>query len=341
MKITICGKGGCGKSTVTSLLAKEFARMGKTVLVVDSDESNFGLHRQLGVELPRDYTEYFGGKDKAFKKMMAGEILDTVKLSAFAKKFFSQAFTISEIPQEYVAKKDGVMLISSGKIHRANEGCACTMNKILEQFVDHLTLSQDEIALLDTEAGVEHFGRGVDNSVDQILMVVDPSFESLELTRKIYDLGQSIGKPVHFVLNKVNNQNLSTMQKLVCDPDKILAVLPSDPEISESGLLGQELTMENTPIQHLAAALLKRSDSRGRRIPQSIFGGSRGSRTYCRPVLAVLRKRHAGNGPVCHLAGREPASVWRQSDRKKRAVRNPILGVRQAILRYFVPRQYR
>lgn len=142
MKITICGKGGCGKSTVTSLLAKEFARMGKTVLVVDSDESNFGLHRQLGLELPRDFTEYFGGKDKAFKKMIAGEILDTVKLSTFAKKFFSQAFTISEIPQEYVAKKDGVMLISSGKIHRANEGCACTMNKILEQFVDHLTLSR-------------------------------------------------------------------------------------------------------------------------------------------------------------------------------------------------------
>ena len=68
MKITICGKGGCGKSTVTSLLAKEFARMGKTVLVVDSDESNFGLHRQLGVELPRDYTEYFGGKDKHSRK---------------------------------------------------------------------------------------------------------------------------------------------------------------------------------------------------------------------------------------------------------------------------------
>lgn len=52
-------------------------------------------------------------------------------------------------------------------------------------------------------------------------------------------------------------------------------------------------------------------------------------------------ERHAGNGPVCHLAGREPAAVWRQSDRKKCAVRNPIVGVRQAILRYFVPRQYR
>ena len=75
MKITICGKGGCGKSTVTTLLAKELARMGKKVLVVDSDESNFGLHRQLGVELPRDFTEYFGGKDKAFKTMMTSGIL--------------------------------------------------------------------------------------------------------------------------------------------------------------------------------------------------------------------------------------------------------------------------
>ena len=26
MKITVCGKGGCGKSTVSALLAKEFER---------------------------------------------------------------------------------------------------------------------------------------------------------------------------------------------------------------------------------------------------------------------------------------------------------------------------
>lgn len=71
MKITVCGKGGCGKSTVSALLAKEFERMGKTVLVADSDESNYGLHRQLGVKLPRDFTEFFGGKEKAFKTMMA------------------------------------------------------------------------------------------------------------------------------------------------------------------------------------------------------------------------------------------------------------------------------
>ena len=172
MKITVCGKGGCGKSTVSALLAKEFERMGKTVLVADSDESNYGLHRQLGVKLPRDFTEYFGGKEKAFKTMMAGEILDTVKLSAFAKKFYSEPFTLNEIPEEYISRNNGVMLISSGKIHQANEGCACTMNSILKQFIKHLTVGENEVVLLDMEAGVEHFGRGVDNSVDLILSVI-------------------------------------------------------------------------------------------------------------------------------------------------------------------------
>ncbi len=47
--------------------------------------------------------------------MMVGEILDTVKLSAFAKSFYSEPFTLNEIPEEYIARNNGVMLISSGK----------------------------------------------------------------------------------------------------------------------------------------------------------------------------------------------------------------------------------
>ena len=73
MKIAVCGKGGCGKSTVTSLLAraclkKALARRGKEILVIDSDESNYGLHRQLGMKLPRDFTDYFGGKQNVLTK---------------------------------------------------------------------------------------------------------------------------------------------------------------------------------------------------------------------------------------------------------------------------------
>ena len=43
---------------------------------------------------------------------------------------------------------------------------------ILKQFIKHLTVGENEVVLLDMEAGVEHFGRGVDNSVDLILSVI-------------------------------------------------------------------------------------------------------------------------------------------------------------------------
>ena len=68
MKILICGKGGCGKSTTVALLAKEMAVRKIKVLVIDSDESNIGLHSRLGMQKPEDFMNYFGGKKVLFEK---------------------------------------------------------------------------------------------------------------------------------------------------------------------------------------------------------------------------------------------------------------------------------
>jgi len=68
MKILICGKGGCGKSTIVALLAKELAVRKSKVLVIDSDESNIGLHSRLGMQKPEDFMNYFGGKNFYLKK---------------------------------------------------------------------------------------------------------------------------------------------------------------------------------------------------------------------------------------------------------------------------------
>jgi len=54
MKLIVCGKGGSGKSVISALLAKDLAKRGYKVLVIDNDESNFGLHHLLGMEIPED-----------------------------------------------------------------------------------------------------------------------------------------------------------------------------------------------------------------------------------------------------------------------------------------------
>lgn len=210
------------------------------------------------MELPRDFTEYFGGKDKAFKTMMVGGMLDSMKLSAFAKKFFSEPFAMADIPEEYYAEKDGVKLMSSGKIHRANEGCACTMNSILEQFVDHLALGDDEIALLDMEAGVEHFGRGTDNPVDAVLMIVDPSFESLRLSAKVAELSRSIGKSVFFCLNKLTEENQQIMMDAVSKNGPVICQMPLNADLSKEGLIGNELSISCPEIAKMARRLMNK-----------------------------------------------------------------------------------
>ncbi|MFZ7125379.1 MAG: P-loop NTPase [Desulfobacterales bacterium] len=70
MKISVCGKGGSGKSTVVTLLARQAEARGQKVLVVDSDESNSGLYRMLGFDHPpAPLMELVGGRKKLTEKM--------------------------------------------------------------------------------------------------------------------------------------------------------------------------------------------------------------------------------------------------------------------------------
>ena len=50
MKLGVVGKGGVGKTTLSSLIAREYAEQGKRVLAIDTD-SNPNLAISLGLDL--------------------------------------------------------------------------------------------------------------------------------------------------------------------------------------------------------------------------------------------------------------------------------------------------
>ncbi|MDN7024382.1 ATP-binding protein [Methanoculleus sp. FWC-SCC1] len=249
MKIAICGKGGSGKSTLTALLAREYARRNRPVLVVDTDESNLGLHRLLGTNAPPDLMDYFGGKKAMGAKIMAA-------MPDFASvNLIEEAWTLDGLPKDYVAEDHGVRLAAIGKIHDAGEGCACPMGILARQFLGSLRLGDDDVVIADTEAGIEHFGRGIDQEGDVILMVLDPSFESLRLAEKIAEMAGNIGVPLYYVLNKADTAMAARMREGIADPSRIICEIPQEPGILEAGLGGQALTDGHPAVKTLIEAL--------------------------------------------------------------------------------------
>ena len=244
MKILTCGKGGCGKSSVTALLAIELEKRGYKVIVVDNDESNFGLHIQLGMELPNDFALHFGGK-----RMVAEKLLKSKEGERFS--VFNDGIGASDIPEDYMSKKGGLNLIAIGKIREFGEGCACPFNALSADFLRMLKLSKGEFALVDTDAGVEHFGRGVEAGCDLILMVIDPSQESIRLAEKMNKISEGAGKPLYYVLNKTDDETARFLLDSV-DQSKVVSVIPEDKRVFKNGLVGEALNFELKGIMELA-----------------------------------------------------------------------------------------
>ena len=243
MKVSVCGKGGSGKSTVVALLAHEFRRRGRQVLVVDSDESNACLHWMLGLDrAPRPLLELVGGK-KNVQRAMRGSFdggKDDTKMSVLA----SPQVRVADLPAEYVSERDHLRLVAVGKIHQALEGCACPMGVLSREFLKKLRLDPTEAAVVDMEAGVEHFGRGVETSVDAVVGVVEPSLESVLLAEKVRQLALASGaKFAGAILNKiVSNELAATLaDQLEARQIPVLGAVHHHNEIMRTCLAGDAL----------------------------------------------------------------------------------------------------
>jgi CO dehydrogenase maturation factor len=246
MKVLICGKGGCGKSTIVALLAKEMALRKRKVLVIDSDESNIGLHTKLGMQKPEDFMNYFGGKKLLFEKT----------------KELKDKWRLGDLPKDYLTEKENIQLLSMGKIYEFGEGCACPINALSSTFLEILDLGEEELLLADTDAGIEHFGRGVEKGVDILFVVIDPSRESVLLAEKISELGKQANKPVYYVLNRITDQETEDFLLNSIDGDKVIAIIRENKEIFISGLTGNEFNMHVDGIKQIADMLESKKKAR-------------------------------------------------------------------------------
>ena len=237
-RILVCGKGGSGKSSLVSLLGKSLLKEGYQVILLDADASNpGGLLRLLSDKknAPKPLIEFFGGREKVTCPSDDPSPLTRINNNLPINE---TAIDLSEIPEKYSFKKKGLTLFQIGKIKEACEGCDGPMSKVARDFI----VKGDFVTLIDVEAGIEHFGRGVEKNVDVVLVIVDPTFESFvtaEIVAKMSSYLES--KNVWAVLNKVDSKEIEIIMQNSLRKRKVnyLGSINFDKRIHKAGLEGK------------------------------------------------------------------------------------------------------
>lgn len=225
LKIAVAGKGGTGKTTLAGCLALYFSE-GQDVIAVDSDPS-MNLHTALGVENPRPVSE--------LRDLI-------VERTVVADGIYNMNPRVDDIPDSHSAVRGRLKLLVMGTVEKGGEGCMCPENTFLRALLRHLVLRRDEVMVLDTEAGFEHFGRKTAEGFDILLILCEPSIKAIETANRIYELSKEIGiEQVYAVANKVaSEEQMEFIKKgLVFE---ILSSIPYDEEVIKADMLGEPLT---------------------------------------------------------------------------------------------------
>lgn len=232
-KIAITGKGGVGKTTLSSLLAYLYNEAGYTVLAVDADPAS-GLANALGfpAELTAAITPVSEMDELIFERTGAqpGSIGSYFKLNP----------KVDDIPERFSATYRDIRLLRMGTIKIGGTGCLCPENALLKALTTHLFMRRGEVLILDMEAGVEHLGRATAQAVDAMIIVVEPGRRSVGVMEEIRRLAADIGlKRLYLVGNRVRNKADEAFIRQIAGELPILGFLPYDPQVIEADLTGQ------------------------------------------------------------------------------------------------------
>jgi CO dehydrogenase maturation factor len=206
------------------------------VLVLDNDESNPGLFRMFGFERePKPLITLLSRFSEE------GPTTDTKWLTK--EEIFFQ-----DIPPEYMLAVNNLKFMMAGKIIDPLQGCACTLADISREFMGKLRPKDEEAVLVDMEAGIESFGRGVERNVDTVLIIIEPSYESIALADKIEYMADGIGvSKVRAILNKISSEE--TERKILKELEKkeVLSIgtVHLDPRIQAANFEGKALGDSN------------------------------------------------------------------------------------------------
>jgi CO dehydrogenase maturation factor len=186
MIVTLSGKGGVGKTSLTALLLDELARAGYAgpAMAVDGDPA-MTLHMALG--FPEPAATVAAVRDsvtldaKTVRGLPAGTTPAAYVRGKLEETGVIAARRLRQMPLDLMAMGQG-----------EGPGCYCDVNRALATALEH-TRERYALVLIDNEAGVEHLSRLRVGRVDLFLVVTTPSPAAWATARRIQSTARQSG----------------------------------------------------------------------------------------------------------------------------------------------------
>ncbi|GAB3390641.1 ATP-binding protein [Amycolatopsis echigonensis] len=216
MKIAFVGKGGSGKTTLSSLFVSYLAAAGKPVLAIDAD-----INQHLAVALGATEEQALawptlGEHMPLIKDYLRGDNPRIPSAEAMIKTTppgrgsrLVRPFEDNPIFDACFRSLGNVRLGVTGQFDEDDLGVACYHSKVgaAELLLNHLVDGTDEYVVMDMTAGADAFASGLFTRFDVTFLVCEPTLRSVGVYRQYADHARDFGVHLVAVGNKVTDSD--------------------------------------------------------------------------------------------------------------------------------------
>lgn len=196
MKIAFLGKGGSGKSTLSSKMCHYLVAKGYSVLAVDADHN-----MDLAFNLKPDFEGPYIGNSREDVLEHQGSF------SLYPADAFTQKYTTDLTP--YLK-----LMVSGPHTEDVLDGkrCSHSLSFSLKKYFPKLSLRQHEAVVVDEKAGSDGAGTGALKGFDHIFVISEPTPHGIKAAHQIADILEYYNLPHSFIGNK-STEEINTRKK--------------------------------------------------------------------------------------------------------------------------------